>query len=71
MLLDAIEDLDIEPGASWFVGDSITDAQAGRAAGVHTVLIGQHPENAADIVVADIGSVPASLIGNLHRRDDV
>lgn len=71
MLLDAIEDLDIDPAASWFVGDSITDAQAGRAAGVHTVLIGQHPQNAADIVVADIGSVPASLMGNLHGRDDV
>lgn len=66
MLLDAISDLDIEPADSWFVGDSITDAQAGRAAGVHTVLIGQHPETAADIVVADVGSVPTSLQGNLR-----
>jgi len=51
MLLDAIADLGIDPETSWFVGDSLTDAQAGRAAGVRTVLIGEYPTDAADWVV--------------------
>ncbi len=53
MLLDAIADLGIDPETSWFVGDSLTDAQAGRAAGVRTVLIGEYPTDAADRVVPD------------------
>ena len=51
MLLDAMRDHDIDAARSWFVGDSRSDAEAGRAAGVDTMLIGSYDEHAADIVV--------------------
>jgi D-glycero-D-manno-heptose 1,7-bisphosphate phosphatase len=50
MLLDAMRDHGINPLESWFVGDSITDAQAGRAAGVKTALVGDFESGDADIV---------------------
>lgn len=50
MLLDAMRDHDIEASASWFVGDSRSDAQAGRAAGVKTLLVGEYGTEEADII---------------------
>ncbi len=44
LLLRAAKDLDIDLRNSWMVGDSLTDIQAGRAAGCNTVLIGEHLE---------------------------
>lgn len=57
MLLEAIRDHHVDPNRSWFIGDSLTDAQAGRAAGVHTILVGDHPPEAADIVVPALKDV--------------
>lgn len=57
MLLEAIQDLDLDPAASVFLGDSTSDAQAGRAAGVRTVLVGEHPQDAADVVVPTLADV--------------
>ncbi len=65
MLLEAIEELGIDASQSWFLGDSATDAEAGRAAGVHTALIGEYPVGTADIVVpshADLQAVIDVLI---------
>lgn len=42
LLLDAIADHGIDPQSSWFIGDADTDVEAGREAGVRTVLVG-HP----------------------------
>jgi hypothetical protein len=39
MLEQAAEDLGIDLSASWMVGDQLRDIQAGRAAGVRTVLL--------------------------------
>lgn len=52
MLLDAMRDHDINATASWFVGDSISDAHAGVAAGVHTALIGSFESGAAELIEA-------------------
>jgi D-glycero-D-manno-heptose 1,7-bisphosphate phosphatase len=41
MLLEAADELGIDLGASWMVGDTDGDVLAGRAAGCATVLIGQ------------------------------
>ncbi len=41
MLLDAARELDIDLKNSYMIGDGITDVEAGRAAGTHTVFIGQ------------------------------
>jgi D-glycero-D-manno-heptose 1,7-bisphosphate phosphatase len=45
MLLDAATRHGLDLGASWMVGDSDTDVQAGQAAGCRTALI-EHPGSA-------------------------
>jgi D-glycero-D-manno-heptose 1,7-bisphosphate phosphatase len=45
MLLDAARAYDIDLGASWTIGDSDTDVEAGRAAGTRTILV-EHPGSA-------------------------
>lgn len=39
MLLRAARDLDIDLQASWMIGDTLSDMQAGRRAGCHTVFV--------------------------------
>lgn len=63
MLLEAINELGIDASSSWFVGDSVTDSLAGRAAGVRTALIGEHPASAADVIARDLSGVTATLYG--------
>ncbi len=52
MLLEAIEEHHLVPAECWFVGDSLTDAIAGKAAGVKTALIGDFSSDSADLVLA-------------------
>jgi D-glycero-D-manno-heptose 1,7-bisphosphate phosphatase len=61
MLLEAMEELGIDASRSWFLGDSMTDAQAGRAAGVHTALIGPFEADAADLVMASHAELQALI----------
>lgn len=53
MLLEAIRAYGLVPSQCWFLGDSLTDAQAGRSAGVRTALIGPFDSDVADIVTRD------------------
>jgi len=55
MLLDAAKKLDIDLSSSYMIGDSISDAQAGKHAGTITILVGDY----SDIPEADFicGSV--------------
>lgn len=50
MLLEAIEKWDIDKGGSYFLGDSLSDAEAGERAGIKTILIGNFPKNKANFV---------------------
>ena len=56
MLLRAAEDLALDLGRSWMIGDRLTDAEAGRRAGLGTVLIGSTDErtSAVDHVARDL-----------------
>ncbi|HRS01985.1 MAG TPA: HAD family hydrolase [Bacteroidota bacterium] len=40
MILEAIEKYDIDPNLSFMVGDSLSDVEAGKRAGVKTIFIG-------------------------------
>lgn len=45
MILQAAEELDIELSESWMIGDKLSDAQAGAAAGCWTILLTPHPDD--------------------------
>jgi D-glycero-D-manno-heptose 1,7-bisphosphate phosphatase len=57
LLMRAAEDLALDLSASWMIGDSETDVEAGRAAGCKTLLLGDHDGGSAT-AVAD--SLPAA-----------
>ena len=61
MLLDAMRDYQIDASKSWFVGDSLSDAQAGMAAGVKTLLIGRFDGDDADVVVQSHDDLLATM----------
>lgn len=61
MLLEAIVDHDLDAQRCWFLGDSLTDAQAGKAAGVRTALVGEFGSDDADIVTATLADMQARL----------
>lgn len=48
MLVKASLERNIDLGASWMIGDSLTDVQAGRAAGCRTILIAAEDADASD-----------------------
>jgi len=60
MILQAVQDLQLEPGASFTIGDRLTDIHAGARAGTRTVLVqtGRHRDPAIE--------TPESLDPNLH-----
>ena len=39
MVLQAAEELNLDLGASWFIGDTTTDLQTAKNAGVRSILI--------------------------------
>jgi histidinol-phosphate phosphatase family protein len=61
MLYEAQRDLNIDLAASWFIGDSRSDHEAGAAAGVRTILVGPFPDGSATIVVGSLSAVPTDL----------
>ncbi|MEY3385324.1 MAG: hypothetical protein RIR53_135 [Bacteroidota bacterium] len=65
MLLEAIADHDLDAAQCWFLGDSLTDAQAGRAAGVRTVLVGEFSADDADVVAPTLADVYQPLLSAL------
>lgn len=75
MLLEAMEAYSIDPQQSWMIGDSVSDAVAGKRAGVQTILIGAEYLQAsvadADYVFGSLGEFESSALlqeitGNLH-----
>lgn len=70
MLLEAIEELGIDPAASWMIGDSDADVLAARAAGVRSILLEHGPSAhrraggaVADAGAPDIAAAAAMVVG--------
>lgn len=64
MILDAIKKWDIDTESSWVIGDSISDAQAGKRAGLKTVLVGKYKkENCteADYIVKNLFEIEKNV----------
>lgn len=54
LLLRAAEELDLDLSASWMVGDSATDIEAGAAAGCRTAYLGDDPPPGATLSAATL-----------------
>lgn len=69
MLLAAANELDIDLGRSWMVGDTDGDVQAGHSAGCRTILV-EHPGSAhkrtadihPDAVASDLGAAAGIIL---------
>ena len=64
-MLRAAHDLDIALPASWMIGDSPRDMEAGRAAGCHTLMVGPKTGGEAEVRLAAIDDLPAWLDAHL------
>lgn len=65
MLRMAADDLGLDLRKSWMVGDSVRDAEAGRAAGCRTILIGARHDGGAgeaDYRVADLSAAADTIL---------
>lgn len=70
MLLQAAGELRLDLGSSWMVGDILDDMEAGRAAGVRTILIDNGneteweitPERAPHFIVADLRAAAETVL---------
>ena len=58
MVLDAARDHDIDLGASWMIGDSKADVEAGKSVGCNTALLAGGERGAKE----EAGTVAASLL---------
>ena len=67
MLLDAAQDLDLDLEASWMLGDTDADVQAGQSAGARTVLIEYPPSAHKRLGGADPDLRAADLPGAVSR----
>ncbi len=68
MLLLAAEEMSIDLGGSWMVGDSERDVEAGRAAGCQAVLLtrsGTTASASADFVVADLPAAADLILSSM------
>ncbi|BBE42781.1 D-glycero-D-manno-heptose 1,7-bisphosphate phosphatase [Conexivisphaera calida] len=68
MLLRAAEELGIDLGRSYIVGDKELDVEAGRAAGCTTILVGNDPGIDADYVVEDFQWAVEAVFSDASRK---
>lgn len=54
LILQAADELGLDLGASWMIGDSDTDVEAGRAAGCRTVRLGTNGSVTATLAAPDL-----------------
>lgn len=73
LLLRACRELGVDPGESWFIGDTWMDVAAGRAAGCRTILVGPEYRTAPhlpadrrpDHAVRDLAQAAAIVVAAL------
>jgi D-glycero-D-manno-heptose 1,7-bisphosphate phosphatase len=61
MILQATNDWQIDLAASWMVGDSLRDVDAGASAGCRTVLVGNRAYERATVSIGQIEDLPSTL----------
>jgi len=68
MLERAIAKFNIDPAASWLVGDSKRDLQAAEKAGVKAILVGEHhPENTYGYQAQDLRDAARIILKDIKK----
>jgi len=67
MLLRAARKLHLDLAHSYMVGDKISDAAAGRAAGCRTALLNDDPSDEADFTASDMPAVAAWIVADAAK----
>ena len=70
LILKAAQEHNLDLKKSFFVGDSLTDVQAGKAAGCKTVLIGQMTDM-LNRMMKKHHAVPDFMISSLIEIEDI
>jgi len=70
LILRAAKERDLDLAKSFFVGDALTDVQAGKAAGCKTVLIGQMTD-LLNRMMEKHNAVPDFMIGSLAEIGEI
>jgi histidinol-phosphate phosphatase family protein len=72
LILDLARELDLDVAASWMIGDSGTDIEAGRRAGCRTALVSNAParSGAADLVAPSLAEAAALIAGEPPQAPD-
>lgn len=68
MLLQAAEEMNIDLKASWMVGNSKRDVQAGKRADCRTIRLGDEPDTEATHTVADLSQAVSIIEGRPVER---
>lgn len=71
MILRAARELNVDPAASWMVGDRDADVGAGRAAGCRTIRVAGSSEGnglAADFDAPDLAAAADRILSSAHGR---
>jgi D-glycero-D-manno-heptose 1,7-bisphosphate phosphatase len=69
LLLQAAKEMNIDLANSWFIGDNLTDVQAGQNAGVHTLLLGKMKCELCDQMDKE-GVRPEAIKSSLRQAAD-
>jgi histidinol-phosphate phosphatase family protein len=74
LLVNAILDYGIDPSNSWMIGDATTDIEAGRRAGLKTILVGTGRAGVdgissvkPDFTLKDVGDAIDFILSKYHR----
>ena len=64
MLIKAADDLNIDLGSSWMIGDGKNDIEAGRNAGCKTVYLGTDGSVLSDLKADSLKSAVGIILGH-------
>jgi len=69
LMLKAMRELEVDANGSWMVGDSPTDVEAGRKAGLKTILVGKKAPMTGECLTTETLSEAVDIItGNGRKR---
>lgn len=63
LLLKAKDDFNLDLEQSWMIGDSVSDIEAGKKAGTHTILIKRQEKSLQDFENIDLLSAVETILG--------